>query len=42
MDALSDTLRGAPQELGELCDVLLDTFGKGKTDDIALLAARLL
>ncbi|MFF5724495.1 SpoIIE family protein phosphatase [[Kitasatospora] papulosa] len=42
MEALSDTLRGAPQELGELCDVLLDTFGKGKTDDIALLAARLL
>ncbi|MEU0137368.1 fused response regulator/phosphatase [Streptomyces sp. NPDC006296] len=42
MAALSDTLRGAPQELEELCDLLLDTFGKGKTDDIALLAARLL
>ncbi|MFB8027204.1 SpoIIE family protein phosphatase [Streptomyces sp. NPDC056465] len=42
MEALSNTLRGAPQELGKLCDVLLDTFGKGKTDDIALLAARLL
>ncbi|WP_327121294.1 fused response regulator/phosphatase [Streptomyces sp. NBC_01341] len=42
MEALSETLRGAPQALEELCDVLLDTFGKGKTDDIALLAARLL
>ncbi|MFI8003019.1 SpoIIE family protein phosphatase [Streptomyces sp. NPDC086010] len=42
MEALSETLRGAPPALEELCDVLLDTFGKGKTDDIALLAARLL
>ncbi|WP_329034884.1 fused response regulator/phosphatase [Streptomyces sp. NBC_00178] len=42
MAALGETLRGAPPALEELCDVLLDTFGKGKTDDIALLAARLL
>ncbi|MEV2246650.1 fused response regulator/phosphatase [Streptomyces sp. NPDC049970] len=42
MRQLSDQLRDAPEEVEELCDVLLDTFGKGKTDDIALLAARLL
>ncbi|MEV4614967.1 fused response regulator/phosphatase [Kitasatospora sp. NPDC049258] len=39
--ALGSALSAAPQELGELCDLLLDSFGKAKTDDIALLAARL-
>ncbi|WP_069170441.1 fused response regulator/phosphatase [Streptomyces griseus] len=38
--ALAGTVSEAPVENEALCDVLLDTFGKGKTDDIALLAAR--
>ncbi|MFE5210942.1 SpoIIE family protein phosphatase [Streptomyces sp. NPDC056600] len=41
LDELGATLAEAPREIEELCDVLLDRFGKGKTDDIALLAARL-
>lgn len=40
MAALDRTLASASPELEELCDTLLETFGKGKTDDIALLAAR--
>ncbi|MER8188424.1 fused response regulator/phosphatase [Kitasatospora sp. NPDC094015] len=39
--ALESTVSTARQELDELCDQLLDDFGKAKTDDIALLAARL-
>ncbi|MFJ7626169.1 SpoIIE family protein phosphatase [Streptomyces sp. NPDC097595] len=38
---LSDTLSRAPAGIEELCDRLLASFGQGKTDDIALLAARL-
>ncbi|NED16286.1 fused response regulator/phosphatase [Streptomyces sp. SID9124] len=38
---LGDTLSRTPSGIEELCDRLLATFGKGKTDDIALLAARL-
>ncbi|MFG2564576.1 SpoIIE family protein phosphatase [Streptomyces sp. NPDC048567] len=38
---LSDTLSRAPSGIEELCDRLLASFGQGKTDDIALLAARL-
>ncbi|MBK3547949.1 SpoIIE family protein phosphatase, partial [Streptomyces sp. MBT60] len=30
-----------PRELDPLCDHLLDTFGEGKEDDIALLALHL-
>ncbi|WEH38445.1 fused response regulator/phosphatase [Streptomyces sp. AM 2-1-1] len=41
MAALDRTLATASPELEELCDTLLETFGKGKTDDIALLAARI-
>ncbi|MDT0426420.1 MULTISPECIES: fused response regulator/phosphatase [Streptomyces] len=40
MEMLSGTLSRSRAELDELCDQLLATFGKGKTDDIALLAAR--
>ncbi|MFB8090129.1 SpoIIE family protein phosphatase [Streptomyces sp. NPDC055992] len=39
--SLSDTLSRAPAGIEELCDRLLASFGQGKTDDIALLAARL-
>ncbi|WP_448317333.1 SpoIIE family protein phosphatase [Streptomyces sp. CO7] len=41
LDELGATLAEAPRAIEELCDVLLHRFGKGKTDDIALLAARL-
>ncbi|MFF7361843.1 SpoIIE family protein phosphatase [Streptomyces sp. NPDC008125] len=41
MAALDRTLAASSPELEELCDTLLDTFGKGKTDDIAILAARI-
>lgn len=41
LEELGATIAEAPREIEELCDVLLDRFGKGKTDDIALLAARL-
>jgi serine phosphatase RsbU (regulator of sigma subunit)/DNA-binding response OmpR family regulator len=41
LDDLGATLAEAPREIEELCDLLLTRFGKGKTDDIALLAARL-
>ncbi|HWU10152.1 MAG TPA: fused response regulator/phosphatase [Streptomyces sp.] len=37
---LGNSVSRAPRHVEDLCDVLLDTFGKGKTDDIALLAAR--
>ncbi|MFD8802200.1 SpoIIE family protein phosphatase [Streptomyces atroolivaceus] len=40
LNELGSSLSRAPGEVEDLCDVLLDTFGKGKTDDIALLAAR--
>ncbi|MER7939597.1 fused response regulator/phosphatase [Streptomyces sp. NPDC094458] len=39
LEALGSTLSRAPAEVEELCDHLLAMFGKGKTDDIALLAA---
>ncbi|MFJ8920096.1 SpoIIE family protein phosphatase [Streptomyces sp. NPDC102415] len=39
LETLSSTLSRAPAEVEELCDHLLALFGKGKTDDIALLAA---
>ncbi|MFJ8043334.1 SpoIIE family protein phosphatase [Kitasatospora sp. NPDC096147] len=38
---LADAVSASSQELDELCDGLLADFGKAKTDDIALLAARL-
>ncbi len=38
---LGRALSTAPQELEELCDFLLEGFGRARTDDIALLAARL-
>ncbi|WP_371483722.1 SpoIIE family protein phosphatase [Kitasatospora sp. NBC_00315] len=38
---LSRALSTGPQELDELCDFLLKEFGTARTDDIALLAARL-
>ncbi|MGQ4488473.1 fused response regulator/phosphatase [Streptomyces sp. 372A] len=41
MRKLGETLSRTPAGIEELCDRLLATFGKGKTDDIALLAARL-
>lgn len=41
MRMLGTTFSRAPAGIEELCDELLATFGKGKTDDIALLAARL-
>jgi serine phosphatase RsbU (regulator of sigma subunit)/DNA-binding response OmpR family regulator len=41
LDDLGATLAEAPREIEDLCDLLLERFGKGKTDDIALLAARL-
>ncbi|MFD6425714.1 SpoIIE family protein phosphatase [Streptomyces sp. NPDC060198] len=41
MAALDRTLAASSPELEELCDTLLDAFGKGKTDDIAILAARI-
>lgn len=41
MEMLSRALSGAPADIEDLCDLLLARFGKGKTDDIALLAARL-
>ncbi|MGW0859084.1 SpoIIE family protein phosphatase [Streptomyces sp. NPDC002690] len=39
--ALERTLAGASSPLEAVCDTLLETFGKGKTDDIAILAARI-
>ncbi|MEY9929881.1 CheY-like chemotaxis protein [Catenulispora sp. GP43] len=36
----ASALKG-PEDLAELCDMLLDTFGRDKDDDIALLAADL-
>ncbi|MEU1425083.1 fused response regulator/phosphatase [Kitasatospora sp. NPDC005751] len=39
--ALGRAVSAAGQGLDELCDQLLDDFGKAKTDDIALLAARI-
>ncbi len=39
--ALETTLAGAPGEIEDLCDLLLERYGREKTDDIALLAARL-
>lgn len=41
LDSLGSTVSKAPAAIEDLCDALLDTFGRGKTDDIALLAARL-
>jgi serine phosphatase RsbU (regulator of sigma subunit)/DNA-binding response OmpR family regulator len=38
---LERTVAGAPAAIEDLCDLLLERYGREKTDDIALLAARL-
>ncbi|MFF9084186.1 SpoIIE family protein phosphatase [Streptomyces rubiginosohelvolus] len=41
LGAFLDAAAAGPRELEPLCDHLLDTFGEGKEDDIALLALHL-
>lgn len=41
LEAFAVATRTGPKDLDELCDLLLDTFGRGKDDDIALLVADL-
>ncbi|MEU6162199.1 fused response regulator/phosphatase [Streptomyces sp. NPDC047130] len=41
LDELAVALTDAPGPIDDLCDLLLERFGREKTDDIALLAARL-
>ncbi|WP_306323494.1 MULTISPECIES: fused response regulator/phosphatase [unclassified Streptomyces] len=40
MEELRHAAAVAPEEPGELCDALLTRFGRGRADDIALLALR--
>jgi CheY-like chemotaxis protein len=39
LERLEAAVRSGPESLQELCDTLLDAFGTGKADDIALLVA---
>ncbi|MBR7825594.1 fused response regulator/phosphatase [Actinospica sp. MGRD01-02] len=40
--AYEEAVRGGPEDLEALCDAVLAEFGRGKDDDIALLAADLI
>ncbi|WP_435844680.1 SpoIIE family protein phosphatase [Streptomyces griseoaurantiacus] len=37
--AFRETVAGGPEDIEELCDLLLDRFGQNKDDDIAVIAA---